>query len=89
MKGRLAGKQYQWCAEGIPEALDVPGSFRKEDFLTLFHSYDEYGTTVLQYDSMHRYSEGARNLLMQGDAKTVLYAAMYQDGSYTGAICGM
>ena len=35
---------------------------------------------------MHRYSEGARNLLMQGDAKTVLYAAMYQDGSYTGAI---
>lgn len=86
VKGRLAGKQYQWCAEGIPGALDVPGSFQKEDFLTLFHSYDEYGTTVLQYDSMHRYSEGARNLLMQGDAKTVLYAAMYQDGSYTGAI---
>ncbi|MBR9936863.1 EAL domain-containing protein [Oscillospiraceae bacterium Marseille-Q3528] len=86
VKGRLAGKQYQWCAEGIPGALDVPGSFRKEDFLTLFHSYDEHGTTVLQYDSMYRYSDEARDLLMQRDAKTVLYAALYQDGSYIGAI---
>lgn len=86
VKGKLAGKQYQWCAQGVPKVLDVPGSFQKEDFLTLFHSYDEYGTTVLQYDSMHQYSEGARKLLMQGDARTVLYGAMYQDGSYTGAI---
>ena len=86
VKGRLAGKQYQWCAEGIPGALDVPGSFRKEDFLTLFRSYDEHGTTVLQYDNMYRYSQEARDLLMQRDAKTVLYAALYQDGSYIGAI---
>ena len=86
VKGRQAGKQYQWCAEGIPGALDVPGSFRKEDFLTLFRSYDEHGTTVLQYDSMYRYSQEARDLLMQRDAKTVLYAALYQDGSYIGAI---
>ena len=58
----------------------------KEDFLTLFQSYDEYGTTVLQYDNMSMYSKDAENLLMQGGAKTVVYAAMYCEGQYTGAI---
>ena len=32
------------------------------------------------------YSQDAQNLLMQGEAKTVLYAAMYCEGKYTGAI---
>ena len=86
IKDRNAGRQYQWVSEAAPEVLAVPGSFTKEDFLTLFQSYDEYGTTVLQHDNMSMYSPDARNLLMQGGAKTVLYAAMYCEGKYTGAI---
>ena len=35
---------------------------------------------------MEEYSPGAQKLLMQGDAKTVVYAAMYCEGRYTGAI---
>lgn len=61
-------------------------SFTKEDFLTLFHSYDEYGTTVLQADNMGMYSPQGRALLMQGGAQTVVYAAMYGEGEYQGAI---
>lgn len=86
VKAKNTEKIYQWTAEGIPEALASLASFTKDDFLTLFHSYDEYGTTVLQHDQMDAYSKDAQELLMQGDAKTVLYAAMYWEGKYTGAI---
>ena len=71
---------------GIPQVLDTPGSFTKEDFQTLFRSYDKYGTTVLQHHDMEMYSPDGRKLLMQGNARTVLYAAMYCEGKYTGAI---
>lgn len=81
VKEKLAGRQYQWLSDKAPVVLDVPGGFTKEDFLTLFQSYDEYGTTVLQYDNMSMYSKDAENLLMQGGAKTVVYAAMYCEGS--------
>lgn len=84
--------KYQWTAENAPRTGEVPGAFTKEDFMTLFQSYDEYGTTVLQYDNMGKYSEQAEKLLMQGGAKTVVYAAMYCEGSYVGAmsyvVCG-
>ena len=86
VKEQTAGRQYQWHSEHAPEVLDQPGSFTKEDFLTLFQSYDEYQTSVLQYDDMGQYSPEAAALLMQGGAKTVLYAAMYCEGRYTGAI---
>lgn len=86
IKAMNAGRQYQWTSPGTPQALSAPGGFTKADFLTLFHSYDEYGTTVLQYDGMSMYSPQAQALLMQGDAKTVVYAAMYCEGKYTGAI---
>ena len=86
LKDQNASRQYQWTSARAPEALNTGGSFTKEDFLTLFHSYDEYGTTVLQYDNMDMYSREAEELLMQGGAKTVLYAAMYCEGQYTGAI---
>lgn len=79
-------RSYQWLSRQAPEVLSSPGSFTKEDFLTLFHSYDEYGTTVLDYDEMDMYSPDARALLMQGDAKTVLFASMYCEGTYVGAI---
>lgn len=86
IKNMKAGRQFQWTSPVAPEVLGEAGSFTKEDFLTLFQSYDEYGTTVLQYDNMSMYSEDAQRLLMQGEAKTVLYAAMYCEGRYTGAI---
>ncbi|MCD7954361.1 MAG: EAL domain-containing protein [Lachnospiraceae bacterium] len=83
---RTTDRQYQWLADGIPEALPVESRFEKEDFLTLYNSYDRDGTTVLQYDDMSMYSEGAARLLMQGGAKTTLYAGLYCEGKYTGAI---
>lgn len=86
IKEKSAGRQYQWVSEYAPEVLDEPGNFTKEDFITLFQSYDEYQTTVLQCDNMGMYSPGGAALLMQGEAKTVLYAAMYLEGKYTGAI---
>ena len=60
------GRQYPWVSDRAPEVLETGDSFTKEDFLTLFHSYDEYGTTVLQYDNMGMYSESGAALLMQG-----------------------
>lgn len=80
--------QYQWKRQDMEDISvpDEPGSYSREDFLTLFRSYDEYGTTVLQYDHMSGYSAEGRQLLMQGNAKTVLYAGMYCEGRYTGAI---
>ena len=86
VKGQTAGRQYQWRSQYAPEVLEQPGSFTREDFLTLFQSYDEHQTTVLQCDNMGQYSPAAAALLMQGGAKTVLYAAMYCEGSYIGAI---
>ena len=86
IREKAASRQYQWTAEGVEEVLQNKGDFAKEDFLTLFHSYDEYGTTVLNYDDMEMYSQSAKELLMQGGAKTVLYAAMYCEGHYVGAI---
>lgn len=86
IKEKNAGKQYQWVSDSAPEVLNEPGSFTKDDFLTLFQSYDEYQTTVLQYDNMGMYSPEGAALLMQGEAKTVLYAAMYLERKYTGAI---
>ena len=86
IKNMKAGRQFQWTSPVAPEVLGEAGSFTKEDFLTLFQSYDEYGTTVLQYDNMSMYSEDAQRLLMQGEANTVLYAAMFCEGRYTGAI---
>lgn len=86
IREKNTGRQYQWVSEYAPEVLNEMRSFTKEDFLTLFQSYDEYQTTVLQCDNMGMYSPDGAALLMQGEAKTVLYAAMYLEGQYTGAI---
>jgi len=86
LKDNKVNRQYQWVSEGTPEVLASSTSFQKKDFLTLFQSYDEHGVTVLQYDKMDMYSPEGANLLVQGDAKTVVYAAMYCEGKYTGAI---
>ena len=86
IKEHRTTRQFQWTAPRAPKVLDQGSSFTKEDFLTLFQSYDEYGTTVLQYDNMDMYSPGGSALLMQGGAKTVVYAAMYSEGEYLGAI---
>lgn len=83
---RRTDRSYIWTAPGVPEVLSTYATFTQDDFLTLFRSYDSYGTTVLHYDDMDMYSEGAQALLMQGGAKTVVYAAMYCDGHYSGAV---
>lgn len=85
-RGKSIKRQYQWRAENVPESLNETQSFTKEDFMTLFNSYDEYGTTVFHYDDMHMYSEGTAKVLMQGDIKTVVYTAMYCQGQYIGAM---
>lgn len=86
IKEHRTTRQFQWTSPRAPEVLEQGSGFTKEDFLTLFQSYDEYGTTVLQYDNMDMYSPGGAALLMQGGAKTVVYAAMYSEGEYLGAI---
>lgn len=86
IQDKNTGRQYQWTSEYAPEVLKEKAGFTKEDFLTLFQSYDEYQTVVLQHDDMGMYSPQGAALLMQGEAKTVLYAAMYCEGKYTGAI---
>lgn len=83
---RESSRAYIWTAPGVPEVLPVQAEFTKEDFLTLFRSYDSNGVTVLDYDNMDMYSAGAQALLMQGGAKTVVYAAMYCQGHYSGAV---
>lgn len=83
---RKVTRQYQWRDKDVPEAVFSGEGFQKEDFLTLFHSYDEYGTTVIQRDNMGMYSEAGVALLMPAGARTTVYAAMYCEGKYTGAI---
>ena len=54
IKEHRTSRQFQWTSPRAPAALEQEGGFTKEDFLTLFQSYDEYGTTVLQYDNMDK-----------------------------------
>ena len=88
MQEQTASKQYQWQKDTSDKlsVLDEPIHFSKEDFQTLFRSYDEYGTTVLQQNNLAVYSPEAKEILMQNQAQTVLYAAMYCEGRYTGSI---
>lgn len=86
IKNQEVYSDYQWNREGIPKVLKGVGKFNKDDFLTLFNGYDENGVLVLQDDDMEEYSPEARKLLMQGEAKTVVYAGMYCEGRYTGAM---
>lgn len=86
IKDREAYSDYQWTKEGIPRVLNAVEHFDKEDFLTVFDHYDENGVIVLQHDHMEEYSKEATKMLVQGEAKTVVYVAMYCEGRYTGAI---
>lgn len=85
-KERRTSRQFQWVSPRTAEALTSPAGFTKEDFLTLYQSYDENGTTVLHAGELDMYSPAAQALLLQGGAKTVVYAAMYNEGEYQGAI---
>lgn len=77
---------YQWTREGVPAILKTVSHFEKDDFLQVFKSYDENGVLVVHYDEMEQYSEESRAILIQNDAKTVVYSAMYCEGRYTGTI---
>lgn len=86
IKDREVYSDYQWAREQIPKVLESVEHFDKDDFLTVFDNYDENGVIVLQHDHMEQYSQAATKLLMQGEAKTAVYVAMYCEGRYTGAI---
>ena len=63
-------------------------NYKKEDFLKLFYSYDENGTTVLQEDEMKAlgYSESGIRILLHGDVKTAVHTAIYYEGKYAGSV---
>ena len=78
IKERRHTKLFQWLAPKASSALADTVSFTKEDFLTLFQSYDENGIAVLQHDNLSMYSPAAQAQLMQGlhDAALVEHAAV-------------
>lgn len=86
IKERRHTKLFQWLAPKAFSALADTVSFTKEDFLTLFQSYDENGIAVLQHDNLSMYSPAAQARLMQGGVKTAVYTAIYSEGEYQGAV---
>lgn len=86
MKTRRINFLYQWNSDGTLPSLSSDAAFSKEDFLTLFHSYDEFGTAVVDMDTINMYTPDAREYLLRDDGKSVLYSAMYCEGRYVGAI---
>ena len=86
IKERRHTKLFQWLAPKASSALADTVSFTKEDFLTLFQSYDENGIAVLQHDNLSMYSPAAQAQLMQGGVKTAVYTAIYNEGEYQGAV---
>lgn len=86
IKERRHTKLFQWLASKASSALADTVSFTKEDFLTLFQSYDENGIAVLQHDNLSMYSPAAQAQLMQGGVKTAVYTAIYNEGEYQGAV---
>lgn len=86
VKKNIVSRLYQWCAEGIPETLTRPYHFKKEDFLAMFHGFDEYGTTVIQQDDLSMFTQKCAEVYRHGDGRTMVYAAMYCEGKYTGEI---
>lgn len=88
MQEQTFTRLYQWRKDAASQmsVSNEPVHFTREDFQTLFRSYDEYGTTVLQQHNLEVYSPDAREKLMPEHAQTTLYAAMYCEGRYTGSI---
>ena len=88
IKVNMCEKMYQWTADNVPQALEQKISYKKEDFLKLFYSYDENGTTVLQKDEMKSlgYSEHGIQTLLHGDAK---YFDVLERTLYNGLISGV
>ena len=77
---------FQWVSEEEYRLLVDEIHFSKNDFITLFRHNDEYGTVVIRENDLAEYSEQGRKNVLQGGAKTVVCAAMYCEGRYTGAI---
>lgn len=86
VSGQKTNRIFQWVSEEDYRLLMDEIHFSKKDFITLFRRYDEYGTVVLQENDLEEYSEDGRKNVLKGGAKTVVYAAMYCEGRYSGAI---
>lgn len=87
IRERSISRQFQWTSPRA-EPVSLNGeSYTKEDFLTLFHSYDEYGTTVLQADNMGMYSPQGRALLNAGRGPDSGLRCHVRRGRVSGCHC--
>ena len=83
---RFSRKLYQWISSPEVGEGALPERFSKDDFLTLFHRFDEFGTTVLDIGDMGMYLPEAREAMERGNSKSIVYASMYCEGHYIGAV---
>ncbi len=82
----VATSLYQWRIDGSEKKLGIEMPFSKDDFLEFYKWADEYNTVVINYDKMDTFTDDANNILLQEDAKTVLYVAVYSEQEYRGTI---
>ncbi len=82
----VATSLYQWRIDGTRKNLGIEMPFKKDDFIEFYKWADEYNTVVINYDKMDSFSDSAKNILLQENAKTVLYVAIYGEEEYRGTI---
>lgn len=86
VSSNVSSRQYQWTADGVPAIPGMISGFSKEDFLTIFNSYDEYGTTVIQTEHTDIYSQDMCDMLKRNGIRSSVCSSMYCEGKYTGAM---
>ncbi len=86
VSNNISSRQYQWLADGVPPIPEMASGFSKEDFLTIFNSYDEYGTTVIQADHTEMYSQDMCDLLKRNGILSSVCSSMYCEGKYVGVM---
>ncbi len=86
IRSRFSRRLYQWLSSPEVGEGALPERFSKDDFLTLFHRFDEFGSTVLDIDDMGMYQPEAREAMERGNSKSIIYASMYCEGRYIGAV---
>lgn len=82
----VATSLYQWRIDGTKKNLGIGMPFAKSDFIEYYKWLDEYNTAVLDYDKMDTFTDAAKKILLQDDAKTVLYVSIYSEQAYRGTI---
>ncbi len=85
-KSRVLGCLYQWNLDQIPKPLEDNTVFSKENFLTLYNLYDEFGTAVVDRRTVEQFTPDARPNMLREGVGSVLFSAMYCEGQYIGSI---